>query len=269
MHIELTLVAELKQDTQANGPQYTFPLIIAPRYGAADYDCDTVIHKSSCRTSIRVDINMEKDSDIREIRSPSHPIAVTLGRTSSMAEHSLDSRYASVTLRENDFSAGDFILTINTTNQDCPCAFLEKHPTLPDQRALMLSLVPKFTIPPSDSEIIFVIDRSGSMQDKIPTLRSALEVFLKSIPIGVNLNIVSFGTRISYLWPHSKPCSRKSLEQALNLSRGVEADHGGTNILLSLKAAVDKRRKDKLLDVLLLTDGQIWNQAECINFVKE
>jgi len=56
----------------------------------------------------------------------------------------------------------------------------------------MVSLVPKFSLPPEPSEIIFVIDRSGSMVDKILTLRSALELFLKSLPLGVRFNIVSF-----------------------------------------------------------------------------
>ncbi|KAJ5222323.1 uncharacterized protein N7469_008563 [Penicillium citrinum] len=267
VHIELILVAELKQDTQTNGPRYKFPLSIAPRYGAASHDIG--FQTQPPQTSLRVDISMEKGSNIREIRSPGHPITVTLGRTSSMDEMAFEPRYASVTLRENVLSNGNFILTINATNQDRPCSFLETHPTLPDQQALMVSLVPKFTIQSEDPEIIFVIDRSGSMEDKIPTLRSALNLFLKSIPIGVHFNIVSFGTRISYLWKRSRACNRTSLGQAIRHSKRFEADHRGTEILAAREAAVDSRRRNKLLDVLLLTDGQIWNQEECMELVRE
>lgn len=76
----------------------------------------------------------------------------------------------------------DFVMIVNAEGQDIPVAFLESHPTIPNQRALMASLVPKFSIPNSSPEIVFVVDRSGSMEGKIPTVQSALMVFLKVAP---------------------------------------------------------------------------------------
>lgn len=270
--IEITLVAELKQDAQTNGPRYTLPMIIAQRYGsqsAYSLDAYPLSQQYQNGASILVDVMMERDSNIISIQSPGHPINVQLGRTSIMPASTHEPCYASVKLRTNSTMEADFVLSINATKQDLPCAFLEKHPTLPNQRALMVSLVPKFQIPSDPSEIIFVIDRSGSMESKIPTLRSALEVFLKSLPSGTHFNILSFGTQFSSLWQQSKPCNRGNLKQALELMRCIHADHGGTDILLALHSAIRMSYKDKYPDILLLTDGEIWEQEACIKFVNE
>ncbi|KAJ5579738.1 uncharacterized protein N7459_005723 [Penicillium hispanicum] len=266
--IEITLVEDLKQDAQMNGTRYTVPVAIAPRYGD-DKHVSSVIGSDLIKTSIVVDVAMEKGSMIRTIRSPSHPIDVNLGRVSSTPESMFEPHYASVNLRENVVISKDFVLIISSTNQDAPCAFLETHPTLPNQRALMISLIPKFGLPPEPAEIVFLIDRSGSMGDKIPTLRSALEVFLKSLPPGVPFNIVSFGSQHHSLWPRSKVYNEESLEEALQLTRSVEADMCGTEILPALQAVVENRYKDKSLQVLLLTDGEVYQQTEIFDFVTQ
>lgn len=264
--IEITLIQELCQDAQTDGIRYTIPVTIAPRYGNGSGKSD-VPKGVLVKTAIKVDIVMEKGSKIRNIRSPSHPIQVDLGRASDMPESTFESCYASVKLRENVVIDEDFVLTVNADKHDLPFAFLETHPTLPNQQALMVSLVPKFSLPPDASEIIFVIDRSGSMVDKIPTLLSALELFLKSLPLGVPFNIISFGSRHEALWPRSKMSSRESLEEALRHTKNVRANMGGTEILGALQAAAENRYKDKVLEVLILTDGEVWNQDEIFGLV--
>lgn len=266
--VEITLVQELVQDAQVDGTRYMVPVSIAPRYGAGSGDPDppgSVLLK----TVIKVDIIMEKGSHIRNIRSPSHPIQVDLGRASDMPESTFESCYAAVKLRENVVINEDFVLTVNADKQDLPFAFLETHPTLPNQQALMISLVPRFSLPPDASEIIFVIDRSGSMDGKIPTLRSALELFLKSVPLGVPFNIISFGSSHRSLWPRSKVSSEESLSQALRHTRKIKADMGGTHILGALQAAVKDGYQDKVLEVLVLTDGDIWDQGSVFDFVNK
>jgi hypothetical protein len=264
--IEITMVEELKQDAQMNGPRYIVPTAIAPRYGER-HDVSTGPEGTVVKTAITVDVIMEKGCTIRNVRSPSHPIELNLGRASYMPESTFEPCYASVKLQNNAVIREDFVLTVNADNQDKPIAFLETYPTLRNQQALMVSLVPKFSLPPDPSEIIFVIDRSGSMQDKILTLKSALEVFLKSLPLGVPFNIVSFGSHCSKLWARSRVSDRASLFDALEFTKTIDADMGGTEILAALKAAVENHYKDKVPEVLLLTDGQVWNQSEVFTFV--
>ncbi|OQE20153.1 hypothetical protein PENFLA_c017G06456 [Penicillium flavigenum] len=266
--VEITLIQELAQDAKTDGVRYTIPVTIGPRYGTRvgfPHPPEGVLVK----TAIKVDVVMEKGSNIRNIRSPSHPIQVDLGRTADMPESTFESNYASIQLRENVTIDEDFVITVNADKQDLPFAFLETHPTLPNQKALMVSLVPKFSLPPDSSEIVFVIDRSGSMMNKMPTLRSALELFLKSLPLGVPFNLISFGSSSEALWARSKVSTRESLEEALRYTKKIRADLGGTEILSGLEAAVEKRYQDKVLEVLVLTDGEVWNQSEVFDLVNQ
>jgi hypothetical protein len=264
--VEITLIQELSQDAKTDGIRYTIPVTIGPRYGRGDGSAG-VPEGVVVKTAIKVDVVMEKGSNIRNIRSPSHPIQVDLGRTSDVPQSIFESYYASIQLEDNVAIDEDFVLTVNADKQDLPFAFLEAHPTLPNQRALMVSLVPKFSLPPDSSEIVFVIDRSGSMEDKIPTLRSALELFLKSLPLGVPFNLVSFGTSHETLWPRSKVSSTESLKEALTYTKKIRADLGGTEMMSGLQAAVENRYQDKVLEVLVLTDGEVWNQHRVFDLV--
>ncbi|KAJ5342894.1 hypothetical protein N7541_012018 [Penicillium brevicompactum] len=266
--IEITLIAELTQDAQTDGIRYTIPSTIGHRYGTRNANSDPP-PGALTKTAIKIDFVMEKGSNIRSVRSPSHPIQVDLGRVSDMPHSAFESHLASIKLHQNAVIAEDFVITVNADKQDLPFALLETHSDLPDQKALMVSLVPKFNLPLESSEIVFVIDRSGSMEDKIPTLRSALELFLKSLPLGVPFNIVSFGCSHQSLWPRSKMSTPENLTQALQYTKRVKADMGGTEILVGLEAAVENRYQDKTLEVLLLTDGGAWNQYAIFEFVKK
>ncbi|KAJ5681986.1 von Willebrand factor type A [Penicillium maclennaniae] len=158
-----------------------------------------------------------------------------------------ESCYAAVKLRENVTIREDFVLT----------------------QALMITLVPKFSLPSDASEIVFFIDRSGSMSGKIPTSRSVSELFLKSVPLGVPFNIVSFGSSHKSLWPRRKVSSEESLAKAVRHTRKINADMGVTEILGALQAAVKNRYKDKVLEALVLTDGDIWDQSTIFDFVNK
>ena len=273
--VEITLIEELKQDAQSDGVRYTLPNVIAPRYGSATPD--TQISSSALPAerhgvSITVDVAVGKGSVIRGIDSPSHPIQMLLGRTSTSPESTFEPHQASASLHlasENAFLDRDFVVKVNADGQDKPLAFLETHPTISNQRALMTTLVPKFNLPSNNPEIVFIIDRSGSMTDKIPTLRSALKVFLKSLPLGVHFNICSFGSRHEFLWPQSVPYDERSLKKANKLADSIQANFGGTELHGAVESTVNNRLGDKDLEVLILTDGQIWNQDKLFSFVAD
>lgn len=85
----------------------------------------------------------------------------------------------------------DFILDVETESDDktnSPQARLHEHPTLENRKALMLTLPQKFLFEPQPlsqrTEILFLVDRSGSMSDKMESLKSAMRFFLKGIPEG-------------------------------------------------------------------------------------
>ncbi|KAL8958287.1 MAG: hypothetical protein Q9193_004625 [Seirophora villosa] len=272
VHVDITYVGELKHDAEADGIRFTLPTRIAPRYGTL------VSFQSKVESNVRedggikitVDASVAEGSFIRGIQSPSHPIAVTMGSTSTSDDVEVAMHKASATLSLGSTELEkDFVLIVLNKDVGTPKAILERHPTLPNQRALMLTLVPKFSLPRSNPEIVFVADRSGSMNTNIPTLVAALKVFLKSLPVGVSFNICSFGSRHSFLWPKSKPYSRETLTEALGHLETFRADYGGTETFAALEATIENRYTDIPCEVMLLTDGDIWSQEELFRYLND
>ena len=103
--------------------------------------------------SITVDVIMDKSLVIRELESPSHRVKVSLGRisTTSATGSTFEPSRASAALTRGDnkevWLEKNFVMLIKADGLDSPCAFLETHQTIPNQRALMATLVPKFSLP--------------------------------------------------------------------------------------------------------------------------
>jgi hypothetical protein len=271
VHIEIVYLGELKHDAETDGSRFTIPTIIAPRYGPVSAESAGALSNSATekgRISICVDVTLEDGTIIRGLQSPSHPIAVTMGRTSAMDEDSFSNNHASATLTLGSTELDkDFVVVILAKGTDTPRALLETHPSIANQRAIMTTLVPKFNLPNTSPEIVFVIDRSGSMAGKIELVVSAMKIFLKSLPIGVKFNICSFGTNHSFLFKKSKTYDQSSLKEALGHLDTFSANYGGTEMLRPIKATVENRFNDLPLEVMLLTDGEIWNQEEMFTFI--
>lgn len=273
--VEIAYVGELKQDAEVDGIRFTLPTMIASRYGTqsrSDILKRATPVQEKGGIEITVDASMAEGSVIRSIQSPTHAINVTMGNLSTSTDSDSDTamHQASATLSlETTALDKDFVLIIVAKDTGTPKALLETHPTIPNQRALMVTLVPNFSLPPTRPEIVFVADRSGSMQYSIPTLISALKVFLKSLPVGVMFNICSFGFTYSFLWPKSRAYSNDSLAEAMAHVEQFEADFGGTETFKALSATIENRCRDVACEVMLLTDGQIYNQTEVFSYLNQ
>ncbi|KAK6088937.1 von willebrand domain containing protein [Seiridium cupressi] len=266
--VEVTYLGELKHDTQIDGVRLTIPTIIAPRYGSYPGKLITSHTQSNGGIKITVDAEVPAGSHIVSLQSPSHPLAVTLGRTSIApdAEPSLQKASATLSLGTAELEK-DFILQMQATNTGNPVAILETHPTIRNQRALMATLVPKFQLPAEKPEIVFVCDRSGSMDSKINKLKAALRLFVKSLSVGMKFNICSFGSRHSFLWDRSRTYDHSSVEEAMNHIDTFSANYGGTEMYRPVEDVFERRYTDMNLEVFLLTDGEIWNQDQLVNMI--
>ena len=271
--VEIVYLGELKHDAETDGSRFTIPTIIAPRYGGTTFDSVKKLFGVGANDEggirIFVDVALESGTAIRGLQSPSHPIAVTMGRTSVMHEDDFQNNNASATLTLASTELDkDFIVVVLSKEQGTPRALLETHPTIVNQRALMTTLVPKFNLPNIIPEIVFVVDRSGSMGGKIETLVAALKIFLKSLPPnGVKFNICSFGSHFDALFEHSQTYDQSTLDQALCHVNTFSANYGGTEMLAPVKKTCERRYKDMPLEVMILTDGQIWNQQSLFDFI--
>ncbi|ODA78415.1 hypothetical protein RJ55_05796 [Drechmeria coniospora] len=167
-----------------------------------------------------------------------------------------------------------FITTAMAENTETPLACLEVHPDFEHHRALMLTLPSDYLLTGEgfahDGEIVFVADRSRSMHDKIESLRSAMMFFINGIPENRPFNIWSFGGYCESMWPRSKGLNEETRREAIHYVRHhFAANMGGTDILPALKQIYESRGGYHTMDVVVLTDGEIWDPQETINFVKD
>jgi len=265
--VEITYIGELKYH-ETDGIRFTIPTKIAPRYGPGPAHGSMFQAREERGIKITVDVNMPEGSFIKAVESPSHPIAVSMGTVSTAtAADPLMSKASATLSLEISALEKDFVLIVQSKDVGIPKAILETHPTIRNHRALMATLVPKFSLPPSRPEIVFVADRSGSMQYNMEMLISAMKVFLKSMPVGVKFNICSFGSSCSFLWPKSQSYNQETLQQATDHLIYFRADMGGTETFGAIKATIERRFTDIPLEIMLLTDGDIWRQEDLFKYV--
>ena len=279
--ITVTYIGELKHDVGAESIRFTIPTSIAPRYGnyvppsqVRNVFANNVPGIPTARgdaISTTVDINMAEGCFIREVRSPSHPIAVKLGNTTSgVIPQEPKPSQASASLSQSSTELNrDFVLEILNNDSTSPKAVLEAHPSNPQDRALMVTLVPSLKLPPAKPEIILVADRSGSMQNKIPALISALKIFLRSLPVGIYFNVCSFGSSHTFLCEKSHVYDEQSLADALRHVEAFSANYGGTETLAALHASLGTRDVQQDLALILCTDGDIWQQQELFEYLNQ
>ncbi|CAI6336918.1 unnamed protein product [Periconia digitata] len=267
--VTITYVQELKHDAEVDGLRFTLPTKIAPRYGSYPGTLLGTSHNVSGDISLTVDICLANGVPIKKVISPSHPIELSLGSLSTSRrndQHSVSKACATLTLGTALLDA-DFVLQVVANDIGVPQAVLETHPTIPNHRALLATLVPKFSLKAHRPEIIFLADRSGSMEANFGTLRTALKYFLKSIPSGCRFNICSFGSTHSSLWPNSQLYSETSLRKALSHVDTFHHSLGGTETLAAVKQCFLSRRQDVPTELILLTDGDIWQQQQLFDYI--
>jgi hypothetical protein len=298
---ELTIILLLKHDflpaKSVTQTTLAIPTYIAPRYGIPPTEITP--RPPRPETAFSVDIDTLSAEDIIEIRSNTHSIRTQRGAAPRKCQRWAD-LLAPQTGPSNSESTSahiklsspithldqDFTLTITTrpdAGVESPIACLEMHPSLPNHAALMVTLPPKFMLqrstpltksaselPNYDSEIIFLADRSGSMRDKMAGLRSAMEFFIRGIPEGRPFNIWCFGSAYTSLWTKSRIFGQDTMTEALRyVELGFNANMGGTELLPALQAAIAARDVERAIDVVVLTDGEVWQLDETISFVEK
>jgi Ca-activated chloride channel family protein len=119
---------------------------------------------------------------------------------------------------------------------------------------------------PSPRSIKLVIDCSGSMGgDSIAQARIALMRILDTLRSQDYFNIVAFGSHHMTLFPRQLPASDENVHGARQFVEQRDADMGGTEMAAALQAAYALPcQADIPQDLLLITDGEIWDSEATI-----
>eukprot|EP01107_Rhizomastix_libera_P018469 TRINITY_DN95_c0_g1_i1.p1 TRINITY_DN95_c0_g1~~TRINITY_DN95_c0_g1_i1.p1 ORF type:complete len:981 (+),score=353.03 TRINITY_DN95_c0_g1_i1:45-2987(+) len=171
---------------------------------------------------------------------------------------------------------GELLITFNLDASKAPFAFVQEHK---GRKAVMLGFCPNTIADEGEddddlaanNEMIFVVDRSGSMSgSKMNQTKATLQFFLRSIPEGTYFNIISFGSDHSGLFKESKQYNEETFGAASSLCDRMSADMGGTELLPVLKDIFSQKLLPGIpRQVFIMTDGQVDNNAACISRTQE
>ena len=262
--LAITYVTELA--AEGEGLRFTLPTTIAPRYAPADdrtgvgpAPADTLNPPVAIEVpyGFSLELGVTMRGAVRSIQSPTHPIEVEMA--GARAHVRLAQRQAAMDR--------DLVLVIAADGLAAPHAVVERGA---HGSAALLSFLPSLGTKARAAEVIFVVDRSGSMGGtSIEEVRNALQLCLRSLTPGSRFNIVSFGSTFAPLFDASRPYDDASLAEASLLVASMDADMGGTEILPALEFTVAQPAVAGLpRQVLVLTDGEVTNTDAVIDLAR-
>lgn len=134
---------------------------------------------------------------------------------------------------------------------------------------MMASFQPPMSAPRDCIALKLLVDCSGSMGgDSIGSARTALLGMVAGLTDHDRISLSRFGTGVEHLLAPSA-CTPTAVRQLAKVIDAIDADMGGTEMEQALRAvfALDKARPAGA-DLLLITDGEIWQARELVAAAK-
>ena len=190
-------VAEGDDDkSKKGGVRLTVPTTVAPRYVPPTDDSEAakkisaIPHTWSSPVPMHFELEALTKGKVAAVRSPSHKL--------TKPELSQKEGRHSARCSLEGGSAGldrDLVVVVESEDPHAPAVFLEADAEK-GTSAAMVSLVPSFSLKEQKCEIVFLVDRSGSMGgSSMEQAKQALTLFVHSLPASCLFNIYSFGSR--------------------------------------------------------------------------
>jgi Ca-activated chloride channel family protein len=264
------------QDSMANQPVVTtggwgtIPGFTSDQVADA-YDITPPITNAVPQATL--DIMIESGLTLTSIHSTSHKINVT----ATDHQHSISPKTGSVLMNR------DFVLQWQPQPGTSPLAavFMQNgrsdiKANNPDHKAEAYASV--MLIPPQplyddatpSREVIFVIDKSGSMDgNSLVAAKKALELGILGLAESDTFNVVMFNDQTSTLYRRPLDASPVQKKRAVASVRRIKAG-GGTEIMAALTAALaSTSHSDRVRQIVFITDGSVGNEAEIFKQVQK
>ena len=250
--------------------RWRFPTVIAPRYlpgtpishdgpGVLP-DSDHVPDASHLQPPLRLeggtrlDLEVRIHGSIQELESSLHAVRLGLGENGQGGIRIAPSGKATL---DRDFVLAFSFATESKTGI---------HAYTDGAHSLVFVEPPSVEIPDAlPRDAVFVIDRSGSMSGpKMEAAKLALKSALHGLQASDRFMLISFSNDMQSYAAGFSEYTQKSLEKADKWIDKNQAG-GGTEMLPAIKEALyEDRLEGRSYTVLLITDGQVWNEAELV-----
>lgn len=237
--LSITLSINALLDTLNDDIRYHLPTCIAPRYGASTLDeFSTPVHSLFAHYPFTAHVQVHTQSNVRLIDC-THELEDSgqgmrfkgfLDQDISLQFQRLERlAIAWVTTVDNDsYSVANF----------SPVA------------------LPKYSLP---ANIQLVVDCSGSMNGRsIGQVRKGLGKAFEALTHHDQVNLIRFGSNTESVLKGLRAFEGKHRDVIEEVVYGLDADLGGTEMLDALEVALAQMERFERSSLVLLTDGQIW-----------
>ena len=277
--IVITYVSELP--VEDGKVKLTIPTTIAPRYvppsdkSQAAKEIASIPYSSDKPAPLSFNFTGVAQSKVKSVKSPSHEFEIKIGELPNKFGQFTYSGELSIQTSEMDRDIILYIESHNPEEQNKPIVFMEKPEKQNSGQGFvgMLSLVPSFEFDEQLTEMIFLVDRSGSMSgSSMNQAKKAIELFLHSLPSDCYFNIWSFGSTYDALYTEgSTKYSDSTLNHSLQHVRQMSANYGGTEIYSPLRDIFQQAKPSTryLRQIFVLTDGEVSNAPSIISLVRQ
>ncbi len=268
IRVTISYVETLKYEDGAY--EWSFPMVVAPRYNAAAGASEQANDQTASRLSppaiadgmraghdISLEINLDAGVPIVAVNSETHETEL----------QEIDEKHAVVRLKDRaTIPNKDFVLTYRVAGDIINDAVLAHR----SERGGFFTLIlqPPQRVAPQDvmpKEIVFVLDTSGSMYGfPLDTAKQAMQLALDKLNPHDTFNLITFSGDTEILFPDPVPATPENLQRAKKFLETREGN-GGTEMMKAIKAALDPSDSQHHIRLAcFLTDGQVSNETEIL-----
>jgi Ca-activated chloride channel family protein len=214
------------------------------------FPLSTARYTSQAVEKIEFRVAIETAADLKSVYSPTHSIEVERP----------DGRHAVVKYTgQQTIPTSDFRLFYDVSEGPVGTSVIAYRPQEGEDGYFLLLTAPQFKAPDearTAKNVVFVLDRSGSMEGKkIEQAREALTFVLNNLRDGDRFNVIAYDSSIEAFRPELQTYSNDTRTAALGFVNGLYAG-GGTNIDGALRAAMAQfQGAEGPTYLLFLTDG--------------
>ena len=236
------------------------PTAIAPRYGDEHEEGGLKQHQSSeaslwAEYPFALSLSLHGALARGSVECPSHAVQV-----------SQEPESIRVDLTRNGYLDRDFILNVGNLWGESFCV------RCPDGDGVtaLASFCPEVTvIPQSAVDLKILVDCSGSMAGaSIASARRGLLQVLEELGPQDRFSYSQFGSEIHHIFNGLRKASGFALLRARARIRRTDADMGGTEMNSALQSTFRLEKEVEQCDVLLITDGEVWDVDRLIGLAK-